>query len=213
MQPIRVAIMDVSDLSRHGLQALVEKITPNATLVGAFANLQTLENCLSETEVDVLLLDDMLPQMLSITSVVDTLHTIRPALQILILSQKLNVVYIQGVLQRHVNGYIYKEDQLADILAHAIQMIRRGQLYLSPKVSALPYTGVHAAPQQKLNTRDLSVLSLMNAGKTVQEMSAQLDVSDRVIYGSQSKLRKALGIPTNELIVAAAAKKGWIADV
>ena len=213
MQPIRVAIMDVSDLSRHGLQALVEKITPNATLVGAFANLQTLENCLSETEVDVLLLDDMLPQMLSITSVVDTLRAIRPALQILILSQKLNVVYIQSVLQRHVNGYIYKEDQLADILAHAIQMIRRGQLYLSPQVSALPYTGVHAAPQQKLNSRDLSVLSLMNAGKTVQEMSARLDVSDRVIYGSQSKLRKALGVPTNELIVAAAAKKGWIADV
>ena len=213
MQPVRVAIMDVNDLSRLGLQALVEKMTPPAKFVGAFATLQALDECLHEREIDVLLLDDLLPQTLSIGFVVDHLRAIQPSLQIILLSYKLNVVYIQNVLQREVSGYIYKEDRLADILGHAMHLVRRGQLYLSPQVSVLPYTGIYVHAHQKLNARDLSVLHLMHSGKTVQEIAAQLEVNDRAIYGSQSKLRRALGVPTTELIVAVAAKKGWLKDI
>jgi DNA-binding NarL/FixJ family response regulator len=209
MQPIRIAIMDGNDLSRHGLQALVEKLT-NAALVGAFDNFNALETCLQEKEVDVLLLDDTLPRTRAIDPVIDSLHALRPALQIIILSKHLNQSYIQSVLQHHVQGYIYKEEQLAEILAHAVQMIRKGHLYLSPQVSALPYTLQKTFAEEKLRTRDLNVLHLMHAGKTVQEIAMHLSTSDRVIYHIQSKLRAALGVPTNELIVVEAAKRGWI---
>lgn len=209
MQPIRIAILDVNDLSRHGLQALVEKQT-NATLIGAFDSLAALETCLQDKEVDILLLDDTLPRTRAIDPVIDELHARAPALQIVVLSKHLNQPYIQSVLQHHVQGYIYKEEQLAEILAHAFQMIRKGHLYLSPQVSALPYTLHKTFAQEKLQTRDLNVLHLMHAGKNVQEIAMQLDTSDRVIYHIQSKLRSALGVPTNELIVIEAAKRGWI---
>lgn len=209
MQSIRIAILDVNDLSRLGLQALVEML-PNATVAGAFNNLNELEAYLQDKDADILLMDDTLPRTRAIDPVIDGLHARYPDLQIMILSKHLNQAYIQNVLQHHVQGYIYKEEQLAEILAHAVQMIRKGNLYLSPQVSALPYTAQKTGAQARLRTRDLNVLYLMQAGKTVQEIAMQLNTSDRVIYHIQSKLRVALDVPTNELIIIEAAKQGWI---
>jgi DNA-binding NarL/FixJ family response regulator len=209
MQSIRIAILDVNDLSRFGLQALVERL-PNATMAGAFNNLNELEAYLQEKEADILLMDDTLPRTRAIDPVIDSLHARYPALQIMILSKHLNQSYIQNVLQHHVQGYIYKEEQLAEILAHAVQMVRKGNLYLSPQVSALPYTAQKTTAHARLRTRDLNVLYLMQAGKTVQEIAMHLNTSDRVIYHIQSKLRAALDVPTNELIIIEAAKQGWI---
>ena len=213
MQPIRIAIMDVSDLSRYGLQALVQKLVPDVKLVGTFSNLSALEDLLDQSEVDVLLLDDMLPQTLYIGSAINHLHTLRPAMNILVISHKLNVSYIQDIFRHCVSGYIYKEERLNDILAHAFQIVRQGKVYMSPQVSVLPYTSPLATPNAKLSTRDLNVLHLMHAGKSVQEMSIRLEVSNRVIYDCQKKLRQALGVPTTELIVAAAVKKEWLPNI
>lgn len=213
MQPIRTAIMDVSDLSRHGLQALVQKLAPDVKLVGTFSNLSVLEEMLDQRDVDVLLLDDMLPKTLYIGTVIDHLTTLYPSMKILVLSRKLNVSYVQDVFRHRVSGYIYKEDRLNDILAHAFQIVRQGKIYMSPQVSVLPYTNSVDAAHVKLSTRDLNVLHLMHAGKSVQEMSILLDVSNRVIYECQKKLRRALGVPTTELIVAAAVKKEWLPNI
>lgn len=213
MQPIRTAIMDVSDLSRHGLQALVQKLAPDVKLAGTFSNLSVFEEWLVESEVDVLLLDDMLPKTLYIGSVINHLHTLRPAMKILVISHKLNVSYIQDIFRYRVSGYIYKEERLNDVLAHAFQIVRQGKIYMSPQVSVLPYTTPLNIPNTKLSTRDLNVLQMMHAGKSVQEMSIRLEVSNRIIYDCQKRLRRALGVPTTELIVAAAVKKAWLPNI
>jgi two-component system invasion response regulator UvrY len=210
MQSIRIAIMDRNDLSRHGLQALVEKLAPAVRLVGVYTSLTALEEGLRGREVDVLLLDDLLPQTLSIHTVVTRLHAFCPSLQILVVSQNLSMGYIQDLLQNEVRGFIYKEERFSDILNHAIHVVHARQPYLSPQASVLPYNGTLISPHPKLKTRDLNVLYLMHEGKTVQEIAMKLYVSDRMVYESQAKLRRALGVPTTELIVAAALKKGWL---
>jgi DNA-binding NarL/FixJ family response regulator len=213
MQPTQVAIVDSNDLSRHGIRSLVEKASPIVKVVGVFENVRALESCLHERQVDVLLLDDLLPAAISIETVLRDLRALDSSLQVIVLSLNLNVSYIQNVLKQGAQGYVYKEDRLEANLIYGIELVRRGVLYLSPHVAALPYTGAAQQRSGRLNSRDLGVLQLMRNGKNVQEMALALGVKDRAIYHSQHKLRDALGVRTTELIVAAAAKKGLIPDI
>ncbi|MDX2137276.1 MAG: hypothetical protein SF123_04215 [Chloroflexota bacterium] len=212
MKPILVAIMDINDLSRHGLAALVQHHVPDTKVVGSFDSIHLLKTHLHQNPVDVLLLDDCIPQTSSVTGVIEGLLEICPKMRIIIMSYKLNVSYIQNVIQRRIGGYIYKDERLGDVLCHAFDCIRQGTLYLSPKVAALPYTHALTEMHPKVQSGELDVLHLMYAGNQVKTIAAMLGVTDRVVYERQRKLRKALGVPTTELIVAAAIKQGWLSD-
>jgi two-component system invasion response regulator UvrY len=140
-------------------------------------------------------------------------RSLRPQAEIVLISNTLHFASIHQLLQQGIKGYLYKEDHLADNLVHAIETVSRGQLYLSPKVSALPYLEAQRAHVRGLNARDLQVLKLMYQGKTVQHIAQILMLKDRAVYRSQEKLRRALCVPTTELIVMAAMRSGWIADL
>ena len=213
MQPTQVAIVDSNDLSRHGIRAMLEKAAQKVKIVGVYETVQILETRLRERPIDVLLLDDLLPQTISIGKVFGDLRAIDSSIQVIVLSHNLNVSYIQSVLRQGAHGYVYKEDRLETNLIYGIELVRRGILYLSPHVAALPYTGKAQHKSDRLNSRDLSVLQLMRNGKNVQEIAMTLAVNDRAIYRSQQKLREALGVRTTELIVAVAAQKGLIPGI
>lgn len=213
MHPVSVAIVDTSDLSRYGLAALLSQLGSYVNLVAMADNLTALQAVMREKTVEVVLLDDLLPGSLTLESALITLRALNPTIRVILISQKLNAAYVQTVLQRGIHGYLYKPDVLPQELSYALNRMECSQIYLSPQVVAITYTAPAWPTQPTLTARDLNVLELMQHGRTVQQMALQLTVNDRAIYRSQHKLRQGLGVPTTELIVAAALERGWITEL
>jgi hypothetical protein len=110
--------------------------------------------------VDLLPPDDVLPRTADIGRVLKHLRSHYPQLAILILSYHLNVGYIQKIIRHDADGFIYKEDRLEESLPLGIEIVRRGELFLSPKASALPYAGKQQANLGHLNSRDMDGAAL-----------------------------------------------------
>jgi two-component system, NarL family, nitrate/nitrite response regulator NarL len=212
MDSTRVAIVDTNDLSRYGVKAILESAHTELEVLGVFSNLREFDVALAGQTVDVMLLDDTLPQTEPLGAILQTLLKHHPLLRVVVFSDKLNLNYIQTVISQGARGYVYKEDCLEKDLPHGLELVGRGSIYLSPQASALPYLS-RFDQELNLEPRDLSVLQLMWKGKNVQQMSQSLMLNDRAIYRSQAKLREALGVTTNALIVAAALKQGLLREI
>jgi DNA-binding CsgD family transcriptional regulator len=104
-------------------------------------------------------------------------------------------------------GFTYKPDAPGDAV---IGTRRNGDLFLSPKASALPYKERLLRNPDDLQHRDVEILRLMAQGYTVQEIAAHLDLASRSVYRLRGRLRAALNVRTNEQLVDAARERGLL---
>ncbi len=214
MQSIQVAVVDRHDLSRNGIQMLIARAEVLLTNAGAFEDLQSCLLFLKDSHVDVLLLDDDLPRSLDIGQLIKRLLSQFPHMVIIVLSRRLIATYIKKLLDYGATGFIYKEDRLQETLTTAIETVWNGDIYLSPKASALPYMGKTSAPTiGSLNPHDVAVLKRLADGHTVKEIADHFDVSTRTVYRIRRKLRMVLDVRTNEQIVDVARVKGLLNEM
>ncbi|MEL6526799.1 MAG: hypothetical protein AAFQ07_13935, partial [Chloroflexota bacterium] len=160
---------------------------------------------------NIVFLDDGDNEQLHYKKIAHYLKSFRrqnPTSKLIFLSQSLSLPYVQSVLAAGADGFIYKQDALASLLPAAVQTVLQGQLFLSPSVSALPFT---SSIPDMLNKTDLYVLELMADGFNVQEIAVRASIVDRSVYRIRTKLRTYLGVRTNEQIVVAARQQGIIA--
>lgn len=211
MQHIRVALVDPTDLSRNGLEAMLNKAN-GIKLEGAFRDLASCEVFLNQGRIHVLLLDDDLPRGADVGQVIQGLREEHPTLAIIVLSSRLQARYVHKLLDCGARGFIYKQDRLQETLVIGIEAARNGDLFLSPKASALPYKERLLRNPGDLQHRDLEILQLMAQGYTVQEIAAQLDLASRSVYRLRGRLRAALNVRTNEQLVDAARERGLLDD-
>lgn len=211
MKPlVKVAFLDTHDVSRHGIVALLEKGVSEVQLTHILTSRMELEHSLCDPQCDVLLMDDTFPKVGDINRVVNYIQLRSPHTAIMILSERLNMIYINQLFGEGVSGFIYKEAQLEDILLPAIRRVVQGELYLSPKVAALMLQNASQPELGTLNPRDMRVLQLLQDGLTVKEIADVLNLDPQAVYRSRNKLKEVLGVRTNEKIVSIAHTKGLI---
>ena len=211
MKPIvKVALLDTHDVSRHGIRAVLERGVPEVQIVNILMSRDELERSLCEKAWDVLLLDDHLPSAVDISRVVSLVRWRSPNTAIAVLSQNLQVAYFQHLFREGVKGFIYKGEQMEDVLLPAIRMVSQGQLYVSPAAARLPYENEMPLAADQLNPRDRQVLHLLKEGLTVKEIAKVLNLESKSVYRSRWRLKARLGVRTNEQIVAVAHTKGLL---
>lgn len=210
MQPIRVAIVDVSEMGRHGLRSLLQSLSLPIEIVEEFSSIDPLESWLQTKSIDVILLSDETPRSIDIPYFLKKLGVLAGRTKFVVLSQRLNLDYIQRLINSGVRGFVFREDKLLDKLQTALVTVMNGELYLSPRASALPFVNFSGRPN--LTNRDLQVLRLMAQDYPVQEIADTLAVTKRVVYRSRERLRHALGVRTSEQIVGAAMEAGLLRD-
>jgi DNA-binding NarL/FixJ family response regulator len=210
MQPIRVAIVDVSEMGRHGLRSLLQSLSLPIEIVEEFSSIDPLESWLQTKSIDVIILSDETPRSIDIPYFLKKLGVLAVRTKFVVLSQRLNLDYIQRLINSGVRGFVFREDKLLDKLQSALVTVINGELYLSPRASALPF--VNSSGRPNLTNRDLQVLRLMAQDYPVQEIADTLAVTKRVVYRSRERLRHALGVRTSEQIVGAAMEAGLLRD-
>ncbi len=206
----KVSIIAANAIMRGGTQTLLVGggIPPNCIVT-----FETVAEFLNHPDLQgfpVALLDDE-PYFNEIEATIEQLLQAHSKLLIILLSERLMVAYIRSIIKQGANGFIYKEGEMEQSLLSALSAVQRGTVYLSPEVSELLLNN-DMISMSGLNKRDIAVLHLMAAELNVQEIAYHLHTSDRTVYRSREKLREALGVQTNEMIVDAARQQGLLED-
>jgi len=206
MKAEEFVVISSNDLVRHGISSLLQEIYDHVDITSC-NQIHEVMDIIQDKHHAILLLDDDVPKHHQMLSYVKQVRQISTALNILILSEYLSISYIQRLLSAGVDGFIYKQDSLQDILNLAVKTVESGHVFLSPSASILPY---ESRQHQQLNHTDMQVLQLLACGYNVQEIAVRVNIVDRSVYRIRGKLRNFLGVRTNEQIVDAARKRDLI---
>jgi DNA-binding NarL/FixJ family response regulator len=127
--------------------------------------------------------------------------TILPALtalgvRVVVLSAFSEPVYAQRALDAGAHGYVTKNASPA-VLLEALRAAADGKRFIEPEVAQdLALRNVAAGGKlDQLTERELEILRLLAAGRSLTEIAAIFDVSYKTVANTASLMRAKLGAP------------------
>ncbi|MDB6094754.1 MAG: two component transcriptional regulator, LuxR family [Verrucomicrobia bacterium] len=118
---------------RKGMRVLIER-HPEYTVCGEASHARQAEELLATCQPRIAVVDLSLTQGNGL-ELTKSLRALRPALSVLIVSVHHEEIYGKSALQAGASGYLMKSDMLENLLP-ALDRIRRGETYLSPRLEA-----------------------------------------------------------------------------
>jgi two-component system response regulator NreC len=201
---INVLIADDHAVVRAGLRALI-RANKELELVGeATGGYEALE-LIEKTKPDVLVLDLSMPDLdgISVTRILkEKGHTT----YILILTVHEDEALLREAIKAGASGYIIKHAAEAELIS-AIQAVKRGDIYVHPKmIRSLLFDRPPANPKideatDPLTQRELDVLRLIVQGYTNKQVAEELSISVRTVEGHRSNLTEKLGLKSRVELV------------
>ena len=210
MTTITVAVIAANDLIRAGVDTIIRQSNRDIQVVSACPSIAVFEQETGQYKQHpkVLLLDDSASRLKPIP-IVRHFKQCYPAMKIVVMSDFLNELYIQRLMDCGAKGFLYLQDHLEDILVACIRIVAEEEPFLSPGASTLPFSRIVT---DQFNQTDIAVLELTDAGFTPSEIADRLDIVPRTVYRSRRKWREYLNVKTSEQIVEAARKHGFLRE-
>ena len=131
-EPIRVVLADDHAMVRQALTPILEE-SGSICVVGQAGDGLEVLRVAAQTQPDVIVLDYSMPN-LNATSAMESLLRQHPTVKILVLTVHENIHYAVKVLEGGAHGYVVKSAAVQELVV-AIQAVRDGEIYISPKVS------------------------------------------------------------------------------
>jgi len=212
MPKITILIADDHQLIRKGLRILLQS-QEQFEVVGEAENGIALLQCLQKIRPDILLLDISMPDMTGLEVAQQIQLQAHPP-HILFLTMYNTLAYIEEALLLGVSGYVLK-DAAPHELFIAIETIMRGEVYLSPAISAQIMKGFQQktpklSVDQLLTQRQLEVLRLVAKGSSSKEIARELGISIKTIETHRSQIMQRLDIHNMTGLVRYAVKMGLV---
>ncbi len=118
-----------------------------------------------------------------------------PQVKIIILTMHKSRFHLGEAIAAGVDGYLIKEDALADLVA-AINSIREGRNYFSSRVSRQMVEDMRRKPRSRpdasgdlLSPREIEILTLIAEGKSSKEIAVLLSISIMTVYNHRINIR------------------------
>ena len=194
---IQVMIADDHRLVRRGIKEIL-RTTTDIVVCGEAANGDELLELLREAQPDVLILDMSMPG-LSGTDLIQQLSSKFPQLRILVLSMHNEGQFAARAIRAGARGYVTKDADPA-ILLLAIHRIAMNGKYIDPAlVEAMVFDPPEAIqlPHASLSDREVQVLKLVVAGKSLNAIATELHLSPKTISSHKMRLMQKLGTESN----------------
>ncbi|MBI5102112.1 MAG: response regulator transcription factor [Nitrospirae bacterium] len=204
---LRVLIADDHPIVLKGLRHIME----DAGLVRTVTEAQSGEEALArirETQIDVVLLDISMPGMDGIETL-EEIKKIRPLLPVLMISMYPEKDYAVRAFKAGALGYLEKKSAPEE-LATAIKKVMRRERYITPTLADLLADRIAdtATPiHELLSNRELQVMKLIVAGRSLKEIGAELALSPKTIGTFRSRILQKLNMTSNADIVRYAIEK------
>lgn len=118
-----------------------------------------------------------------------------PEARLIIFSMHDDPVIAARAIESGAKGYIAKNDDPA-LFAGAVKAVADGGLYLHPEMArqiAFLRAGANASAISNLSARELEILRLIAAGRTMAQIADAIDVSYKTIANNTTQLKQKLG--------------------
>jgi DNA-binding NarL/FixJ family response regulator len=205
---VRVVLADDHAMLREGLKALLEK--NGVSVVGEAENgSQAVEMALA-VRPQVVVMDLSMPVMNGIEAAAEIRQ--ESGIPSILLTMHAEEQHVLRAFKSGVGGYVLKMKAAAD-LVQAIHEVTRGNVYLSPGISATVIREMlnkEAPGAEVLTLRERQVLQLIAEGKTTKELSHLLGVSVRTGDSHRSRIMEKLEIHETAGLVRYAIRTGLI---
>ena len=119
-------------------------------------------------------------------------------------------VFAVRAIEVGAKGYVSKTGDPQD-LVEAIHEVAKGGVYLPPAIArSIAFAGPSFAqsPLSKLTSREMEILRLLSAGKSLSEIAWLIHSSYKTVANTSSIMRHKLGVRTSAELVRLAIENG-----
>ncbi|MGA2406525.1 MAG: response regulator transcription factor [Bacteroidales bacterium] len=194
---IKVLITDDHPVVRRGIRQILED-EERIGLIHEAGNGKELFDKLKEQEYDVILLDISLPGRSGL-DLISQIKKMRPSAAILMLSIHSEEMYAINALKCGALGYLTKSSAPEELVS-AIFKVSKGERYISSsladKMADSLLSETEKPLHQLLSAREMEVLNLFAAGKTVVQIASDLSLSPKTISTYRERLLEKLKLHT-----------------
>ena len=199
---LKILVADDHAIVRRGVIQILNDEFPTATIVDVSNAEDLLHHTLTGTW-DIVITDLSMPGR----SGLDALKQIRiskPSLPVLVLSMYAEEQYAIRVLKAGAAGYLNKE-AAPDELVNAVRQILAGGKYITAFIADAMLSSNQSLnsdlpPHQALSDRELEVMRLIGAGKSVSEIAEILLLSVTTVSTYRSRILAKLQLKNNAAI-------------
>ncbi len=210
---MKILISDDHGVFRQGLRALIEK-QADVEIVGEAEDGRQAVQLARELAPDVVIMDITMPKLNGVEATREILNHC-PETKVLVLSMHADRRMVREVLDAGASGYILKSS-LFEELIRAIEVVRAGECYLSPRVAS----GLIGAlwerdnpdatgAADKLTPREQQVLRLVADGETTKQIAHTLRISPKTADAHRRQAMDKLGILSIAELTKFAIREGW----
>jgi two-component system response regulator DevR len=196
--PVRLALVDDSELVRLGLRTLLGLHRDQIEIVAEAANVAEALARVPPARPDVVLLDMRLPDGNGVQACRQLL-ALAPGARILFLTSSVDDDLVADSIRAGASGYLLKEINGAELIRAILEVAAGGQAIDAAVTARLlrivrgdgtpgPGTGELLTPQ------DRRLLALLAAGRTNREIGGELGLAEKTIKNQLTALFEKLGI-------------------
>jgi DNA-binding NarL/FixJ family response regulator len=189
---MKILIVDDHAIVRDGLRRMLA--TVQAVEVVEAANGRDALALARQERPDLVILDLNLPGLGGLELISRLLLDDRSR-RILVLSMHAEPLYAARALDAGAIGYLSKNAS-PDELLEAVRKVAAGGRYVEADIAQAMAVGGGAAgePIRRLSTRDLEILRLLAAGKSLAEIAEALGVGYKTVANTCTQIKTKLGL-------------------
>lgn len=194
--PLRLVIVDDSELVRVGLRALLGT-EPDLSVEAEAASVASGIEACARTKPNVVLLDIRLPDGTGFDACRQILR-VSPETRVLFLTSLVDDTLVDEAIRSGAHGYLLKEVDGRGLI-NAIREVAAGKSILDPAVTARVMQLVKSAtgakdPLAVLSAQEKRVLALIAEGCTNKEVAAHLGLSEKTVKNYLSTVFEKLHV-------------------
>jgi two-component system invasion response regulator UvrY len=195
---MRILCVDDHAIFRQGVKQILLQYD-RQTKIGEAATAEAAMQLARESRWDVVILDLSLPDRSGFQVLSELKHE-QPDLPVIVLSMHGEDEYAVRALRNGASGYVTKESAPEELIA-AIQKVTRGGRYMTPalaeKIAFAVASPSNQARHHALSEREMEVLQLIGAGKSLKEIAAMLSLSVKSVGTYRARVLEKMTMSTN----------------
>jgi len=189
---VRILIADDHALVREGLRKILD-LDKRLEVVGEAASAAEVIDRLSERDVDVLLLDLLMPGASGV-DLIERVVAAHPKLPVLVLTMHADPHLARRSLEIGAMGYLTK-DSSPELVIDAIHHVSTGRTYVDPSLAGalLKPRDADESPLDQLSARERQVLMALVRGRSIADIADDLRLAANTVSTYKSRLMEKLG--------------------
>ena len=196
---LRALCVDDHAIFRQGVKQILGQYERNLK-IGEASTATEAMRLLREDGWDVVILDLSLPDRSGFQLLAE-LKREQPELPVIVLSMHADDEYAIRAVRGGAAGYVTKESAPEELVV-ALRKVMRGGKYMTPALAekvafAVASPGALPKPHHSLSEREMEVLRLIGAGKSLKEIAAILSVSVKSVGTYRSRVLEKMRLQTN----------------